>query len=292
MYEKLELVIDAKATLGEGPCWDANANTLYWTDIVEQKVHMYHPLSDTSQFIQVGQYVSAVVPRQSGGLVLAMHRGFYFYDFRNKQLTPIADPEQDKPGNRFNDGKCDVKGRFWAGTMNLEEQPGLGAFYCLSPDKSVTKMLDSVSVSNGIAWSSNNKTMYYIDTPTRAVTAFDFDLDSGSLARPRQIICIPEGEGLPDGMTIDEEGMLWIAHWDGAKVSRWNPETGECLEEVPVPASKVTSCAFGGSRMDELYITTARKGLSEAELREQPHAGGLFCIKTSVKGTAGHSFSG
>lgn len=292
LNEKLELIVDAKADLAEGPCWDRERKVLYWVDIVGKKVHMYDPNQLQSRTIEVGQYVGAVVPRKSGGLMLAMHHGFYSLDLETEALVPIADPEREKENNRFNDGKCDASGRFWAGTMELDGKKGEGSLYCLDRNLDVRTVLQNVSISNGLGWSPDHKTMYYIDTPTRQVAAFDYDLDTGTISNKRTVVSIPEGDGDPDGMTVDEEGMIWVAHWGGSRVSRWNPSTGECLEEIPVPASQVTSCAFGGDHLDELYITTARLGLGQNDRLNEPHAGGLFRIKVNVRGLPSHPFAG
>lgn len=289
---ELKLVIDAKATLGEGPFWHPQKCVLYWVDIMEKKVHIHNPATNTNKSIDVGQYVGAVVPREDGGCILAMHNGFYALNEESEEITPLTDPESDIPTNRFNDGKCDPAGRFWAGTMSLNNGGPVGALYCLDTDLNVQKKVDHVTCSNGLAWSSDHKTMYYIDTPTKQVVAFDYQVQNGEIDNKRVVVTIPEGEGAPDGMTIDREGMLWVAHWGGYQVSRWNPQNGEKLSSIPVPAAQVTSCAFGGEQLDELYITTARIGLSEEALQEQPHAGGVFCYKTAVKGQPTNSFAG
>jgi sugar lactone lactonase YvrE len=290
----VELVIDAKATLGEGPCWDAKTERLYWVDILEKRVHLYDPLQQTNEIIQLDQYVGAVVVRQSGGLILALQHGFYSYQEESKAWTAIADPESERINNRFNDGKCDAAGRFWAGTMSMKEgiEKNTGALYCLEKDLRVRKALSQISTSNGITWSPDNQKMYYIDSPTKQVVAYDYDLESGSLRNLSVVVSIPENGGFPDGMTIDAEGMLWIAQWDGYQVSRWNPHTGKLLETVTIPAARVTSCVFGGKALNELYITTARTGLDEAALKQQPDAGGVFRVKTNTTGLPTHLFGG
>lgn len=288
--EEAELVLDAKASLGEGPSWDDKKGLLYWVDIIGEKIHVFDPVKEKDRTIQMGQFVTAVVPGGTDELILAMHHGLYRLNLEKEELSFIADPESQYPDNRFNDGKCDASGRFWAGTMATDESANKGAFYCLEKDYTVRKIFDGVTISNGMAWDESNKTMYYIDTPTQKVVAFDFDLASGSVENKRTALVFPDGKGYPDGMTIDEEGMLWIAHWGGSMISRWHPNTGECLDSVSVPASQVTSCVFGGKRLDELYITTARNGLTSEELASQPSAGGLFKVKPGVRGTRTHRF--
>lgn len=292
MTHQAELVIDARATLAEGPSWDENKQVLYWVDIPGNQVHIFDPVQKLDRVIDVGQYVGAVVPDKKGNLVLAMHHGFYTYDVRTEQLQAIVDPETDLPRNRFNDGKCDPVGRFWAGTMSLDGEAQAGALYCLDTDLSTRVVIRHVTCSNGITWSPDYKTMYFIDTPTKQVVAYDFELNTGHLSNPNVVVTFPEdgSAGVPDGMTSDTEGMLWIAHWGGAQVSRWDPETGVQIDSVSVPASRVTSCVFAGEGLEELYITTAREGLSERDLKKQPHAGGVFRVKPGVKGLPTYSF--
>ncbi|MBE1443606.1 SMP-30/gluconolactonase/LRE family protein [Paenibacillus sp. OAS669] len=287
-----ELVLDLKATLGEGPCWDSRSGTLYWVDIKQNQLHAYCPEQGTNRTITLDQMVGAVVPRQEGGLVLALQHGFYLLDWETEQLTFIDDPESDKTENRFNDGKCDAAGRFWAGTLSFDEKEPIAALYVLEKDRRVRKVLDGITVSNGLGWSPDGGTMYYIDSPTKKVVAYDYDVESGSLGQARTVVTIPEGGGFPDGMTVDAEGMLWVAQWGGWQVSRWNPQTGEQIDKISLPAARVTSCTFGGERLDELYITTARTGLSEEELAKQPHAGGVFRVKPGVVGLPTRMYGG
>lgn len=291
LIHEAELVIDARATLGEGPCWDSNKGLLYWVDILEKKIHIYNPITKENEEIFVGQMVGAVVPRKYGGLIVALENGFYYLNTDTKELQFICNPESHLQENRFNDGKCDPAGRFWAGTTDSIGIDGKGALYCLHTDLSVDKKLEKVSTSNGLAWSPNNKYMYFIDTPTRKVVRFHYDIHTGHIENPKDVIEIPEGEGLPDGMTIDEEGMLWIAHWGGGKIARWNPVTGEQLFTVPIPALYVTSCTFGGENLNELYVTTARTRMTETDLETYPNAGGIFKIKTNVRGCIAYPFN-
>ncbi len=288
----MELILDAKATLGEGAIWDARRGVLYWVDIEAGRLHQFDPANGSDRTFDLGQRLGTVVPRARGGVMLATQHGFAALDLVSGTLTFWADPEAHLPGNRFNDGKCDPRGRFWAGTISLDRQPGAASLYCLEPDGTVRTMLRGVTNSNGIAWSLSQDTMYYIDTPTRQVTAFDYAPDTGEITHPRAVVTVPPELGKPDGMTIDAEGMLWIALWDGGCVSRWDPRTGRLLERLEVPARRVTSCAFGGEDLGDLYITTARVGLSEQELAEQPGAGGVFRVRPAVRGVPAFEFLG
>lgn len=287
-----ELLVDAGAVLGEGPCWLAREKKLLWVDIEGRKLHLHGPQGCPDATYDVPLRVGAAAPRARGGLVLATERGFQLFDFETRACTPLADPEAHLPDNRFNDGKCDPRGRFWAGTMNLNRVPQQAALYVLGADHSVRRVLEGVTTSNGLDWTRDGRTMYYIDTRTLQVAAFDFDPESGSLSNRRAVVQFPEGVGRPDGMTLDAEGMIWIAHWAGARLSRWDPARGVMLREVRFPVTNVTSCAFGGETLDRLYVTTARQGLDEAALAREPHAGGLFVLEPGVCGLAPFEYAG
>jgi sugar lactone lactonase YvrE len=292
MAGEVELILDIRAELGEGPSWDQEKQVLYWVDILEKKVNIFDPITNHNRQIQLEQFVGAIVPRNSDEAVIVLEKGFYVLNLMTGKVTLIDEPEVRKQDNRFNDGKCDVVGRFWAGTMSLSNVPEQGALYCLDTNLNVGKKLSGVGISNGIAWSPDNKWMYYIDTPTNKVVCFDINIETGDIDNPIDVIHFPEGEGSPDGMTIDEEGMLWIAHWGGSKVSRWNPKTGKQLQTIDIPALNVTSCTFGGKELNELYITTARTGMTEEQLARYPYSGGLFRIKMEVKGRPAYYFKG
>jgi sugar lactone lactonase YvrE len=287
-----ELILDLKATLGEGPSWDNEKKCLSFVDIVERKIHIFDPVSNSNETIKVNQNVGAAVPRKTGGLALALRDGFYAIDITPQELTVIAKPKEHLADNQFNDGKCDVAGRFWAGTMASNEREGAGSLYCLDVDHTVKQMVKNVTISNGITWSPDNNTMYYIDTPTFQIEAFDYEQDTGSIKNRRIVVNVPREMGSPDGMTSDMEGMLWVAHWGGSQVTRWDPSTGKLVQSIPMPVPIVTSCVFGGDNMDELYVTTARIGLSDETLQKHPSAGGLFRVKTDVKGIPTYAFDG
>ncbi len=289
---QVELVLDAKAVLGEGPLWHAPSQRLYWVDIESHEVHVFDPATGNDRAIDVGQKVSTVVVRRSGGLVLALHHGFATLNLDTEQVSMLSDPEADLSENRFNDGKCDPAGRFWAGTMSLTRKPGTANLWRLDPDLTVHHVLGGVTTSNGLVWSLDHRTMYYIDTPTREVAAFDYDAETGCIANRRVVIAFPEGAGSPDGMAIDARGMLWIAHFRGGRVSCWDPAVGAMLQAVDLPVRKVSACAFGGPNLDELYVTTARVELTDEELQDQPHAGSLFRVRPGVAGVESFEFAG
>lgn len=281
---ELELILDAKAKLGEGPSWDAEAGRLFWVDIEGFVLHTYDPETGQDRVYDMGRHIGAVVPFEKDRVVVVLRDGYHFYNLTTGEFELIHDPEVDRDDNRFNDGKCDPAGRFWAGTMSLEGKNKQGALYCLNTDGQVKTICTEVSTSNGLGWSPDYKAMYYIDTGTGKIDQFDYDVMSGELSNRRTAVEFPKDAGFPDGMTVDAEGMIWVAHWGGSQVSRWNPHTGRMLSSIDVPAEQVTCCCFGGKDLDELYITTARNGLKEEQLAKTPHAGGLFRIKPGVKG--------
>nr|WP_255688777.1 SMP-30/gluconolactonase/LRE family protein [Pontibacillus sp. HN14] len=288
----VELIVDSKSLLGEGPSWDREKKVLYWVDILGEQIHFYQPNTTENKTIDVGQVPGAIAPRENGGAVLALENGFYAYNGAGETFEFICNPEEHLPHNRFNDGKCDPAGRFWAGTMDKEEEKRSGTLYCLDENRSVKEKVTGVGISNGIAWSPDHTYMYYIDTFDNQVVRYQYEMATGEIQNPDSVLSFEQEEGAPDGMTIDEEGMLWIAHFGGAKVSRWNPATGEKVDEIQVPALNVTCCVFGGENMNELFITTARKDMSEEDLQKYPHAGGLFKVKTNVRGCESYKFSG
>lgn len=292
MPDSLELLTESRAELGEGPSWDSRNYVLYWVDILKGDVHVYQPDYSKDTFIHTGGYVSSVVPRKSGGMVVTLQYGFYTLDLKTQSVMLIREVEKDLVGNRFNDGKCDASGRYWAGTMSLDGSKSKGSLYFLSRDHTVTKVLSGVSVSNGLGWSPDNRVIYYIDTPTRRVVAFDFVLETGEIENQRTVVNFFDQDGSPDGMAVDEEGMLWIAHWGGSRVSRWNPSTGRVLDQIILPTMYVTSCCFGGKNLDELYITTARRGSEQQIPSEQSYAGALFRARVKVGGLPTYSFVG
>ncbi len=294
MTDQVELVIDAQAELGEGPLWHAQAQRLYWVNIIRGEVHVYNPAAGTDRCVHIGQQVGTVVPRASGGLMLAVEQGFASLDLDTEQLTLLADPEAHLPGNRFNDGKCDPAGRFWAGTMGRGDPtpPHAGSLYCLDAGGQVTRHLEGVTCSNGLVWSRDLTTMYYIDSGAQTVDAVDYDHATGAIANRRSVVTLPVDYGIPDGMTIDADGNLWVAGWGHHRLSQWNPADGRLLRTIEFPASAVTACAFGGPNLDALYVTTARTGLSPEALAQQPHAGGLFVVYPGVKGVPAYEFAG
>jgi len=287
--DEVELALDARAELGEGPSWDPETGRLIWVDITAEVVHWFDPASGHDQRFEVGQPVGAAVPASDGRLALAVSDGFAFLDPPTGGIERIADVEVDLADTMMNDGKCDPAGRLWAGTKDAVGSRPLGSLYRLGADRRPERILTGLTVSNGLGWSPDRTTMYFIDSPTQRIDVFDFELESGEISNRRTLVEIPKAWGLPDGMTVDEDGFLWVAFWGGSAVRRFAP-TGAVVSTVEFPVSQVTSCTFGGGDLSELYVTTARDSLSETQLAEQPLAGGLFRLRPGVRGRPSHPF--
>ena len=283
---RADLVLDAHAELGEGPIWDARTSELLWVDVMAGIVHRLDPTTGTDRTLDAGQPVGAVVPRIAGGYALALRDGFAVAGDAGVRL--VAPVDEDRRELRMNDGACDSAGRFWAGTMRLDEAPGAGALYRLDADGGVQTMLTGVTISNGIGWSPDDTCMYYVDTPTGGLDAFDFDAASGTISNRRRIATIDDGDGFPDGLAVDAEGAIWVALWEGWAVRRYAPD-GELLAAVDVAAARVTKAAFGGPRLDRLYITTAAPDAADPA---QPHAGGVFGVDPGVRGLPPRAYAG
>lgn len=279
-----ELVLDAGASLGEGPVWDPERNQLIWVDIDAGLVHRLDPGSADASTLEVGQPVGAVVPRRSGGLALAVRDGFALIEDGDSRVRLVAPLEADDPDTRMNDGACDRAGRFWAGTLSASRRPS-GALYRWTGEKEPARMLDGLTISNGIGWSPDDRQMYYIDTGTGGVDAFDFDLASGGIANRRQLIVIDPAAGKPDGLAVDADGGVWVAVWGGSAVHRYAPN-GSLDRRVAVPVTQVTSCCFGDRDLGTLYITSAARGVHE------PHAGALFACRPGCTGLPTAAFRG
>jgi sugar lactone lactonase YvrE len=276
-----DIALDCDADLGEGPAWDTARNCLLWVDITGCAVHAYNPVTGTDVMTEVGSHVGAAVPAEDGSVILALRDGIARLR-EDGTVQLVAGIEADRPENRFNDAKCDPAGRLWAGTMPYEDTPHAAALYRFDGVRLDT-VLAGVTLSNGMDWSPDGKTMYYIDSATGAVDAFDFDAADGAVTRRRSVVRIDPRDGMPDGMTVDGDGNLWVAVWGSGQVRCYQP-TGRLIRSVDVPATQVTSCAFGGPDGDQMYITTARYQLSEADLASQPHAGALFVADVGVSG--------
>jgi sugar lactone lactonase YvrE len=292
----VQCVWPASAELGEGPVWVAREAAIYWVDIKRSLLHRYRPgmAEDASEkhSWQLECQLSALAPRAAGGFVAATREGFalLFVDGEQVMIEPLGGPEADIPGNRFNDGKLDPRGRFWAGTMDDGETEPSGALYRLDPDLGWRQLDAGYVITNGPAFSPDGRTLYHTDTLQRTVYAFDLEA-GGALRNKRVFLQLPNNAGYPDGMTVDAEGCLWVCHWGGWGITRFSP-AAEAIGRIELPVANITSCTFAGPELDQLYITSARKGLSEAELARQPLAGGLFHCHPGARGVAQALFPG
>ena len=283
-----EPVMEHRCLLGEGPVWDAREQRLVFVDILEGLVHRVDTATGELETFPVGKPVGAAVPRAGGGLALATARGFATLDPASGRVATIAEIEPEAvPGSRMNDGKCDPAGRFWAGTQSDVPAQRAGSLYRLDPDGTLTRMLSGIGTSNGLDWSDDGATFYYIDTPTGAIDVFDFDLAAGTIANRRRFVAIADEDGVPDGMTLDAEGGIWVALFRGGAIRRYAPD-GTLDAVVAFPVSLVTSCAFGGPNLDELYVTSAAHRLSGPE----PLAGSLFRFSPGMRGRPATCFGG
>jgi Gluconolactonase len=284
-----QLINDCHNDLGEGPLWDPRGGALYWLDINQAKIQRYDPQSKEVKVFDMPLRVTALGLRQRGGFVAATERGFHFWDGKSTSLEFITHPEEGKAEARFNDGKVDRAGRFWAGTM--DPRNATSALYRLDANLSTQRMEVDITISNGIGWSPDNRRMYYADSLRYTVYEYAFDLQSGAISERKVFLQVERDFGVPDGLTVDSQGYVWIAFYDGWKVVRYTPD-GKEVARVALPAARPTCPAFGGPALDRLYVTTAIDGLSEEELKLQPLAGDLFVVEAGVKGLAEPMFAG
>ena len=277
--------------LGEGPVWDASRDALLWVDITRKTIHVWQPGTGAHRELTVDEPVGAVVPRKGGGAVAAIGQGFAYVDLDDGTIERFADLGVADPSIRMNDAKCDRQGRFWAGTMSETLAEGAGSLYRLDTDGALSPVVAGVTVSNGLDWSPDNRTMYFIDTLRYGVDAFDFDAAAGSVSNRRRLISIDEQEGLADGLTVDSDGCIWVALCFGGSVRRYTPE-GRLDATVRLPVTMATSCAFGGDGYRTLYITTGSSALSDEERERQVLAGSVFCTVPGVAGLPPTPFGG
>lgn len=290
MWAGLELVVDGHAELAEGPLWDERTGSLYWVDLLAGTVHRTRAATGVDETLARLGSVGAIGLCEDGSLVTATERGFGFLDVvsgAHRLVTPV---EEDDPATRMNDGKVDPAGRFWAGTMRRDEREGAGTLYRLEAGGRVVPVLGGVTISNGLDWSADLQSMYYIDTPTRRVDLFAYDHSTGAISDRRAFVTIPSKEGWPDGLALDAEGCLWVALFDGWAVQRYTPD-GRLDRRIELPVQQATSVAFGGDDLDELYITTGQEGFPPGGDPSQPHAGGVFRCRPGVSGRPVNRFA-
>jgi sugar lactone lactonase YvrE/DNA-binding IclR family transcriptional regulator len=272
---------EARALLGEGPVWSSRDNALYWVDILAPALHVLRtdgpPEAGISDVHRLGTMISLAVPRASGGLLVATPGGLMTWDGAEGTMTPFAHPEAGRHGQRYNDGKCDRLGRLWIGSMDMGAAPHRGHLYRVDPDGQWSRMDSGFTVPNGLGFSPDDRRMYFTDTDRHTVYEYDFDLSAGTIRDRRPLIRLNPADGKPDGLTVDAEGCLWIAVWDGWHLARYSPR-GELMQRVRLPVPRPTSCSFGGLHLRTLYVTSARVRLDTQALADAPLSGALFAL--------------
>ena len=282
-----------RCTLAEGPLWDEERACIWWVDILPGHIHRFHPATGEHRVIGIGTTVGTIGLTTGEDLIAATGKGFARVAPESGELSILNHPEAHIPTNRFNEGKPDPEGRFWAGTMSMKKEKEAGSLYVLEKDNSAERRLDKITISNGLVWTPDRKTMYFIDTPTRRVDSFDYDEKSGDISNRRTVVEISEGGGNPDGMTMDTQGGLWVAQWGGSAAVRYDRKTGKETDRITLPVEQVSSCTFGGTDYRDLYITTAQSELTEAQVIAQPLAGCVFVVEDcGYQGFAPHRYAG
>jgi sugar lactone lactonase YvrE len=284
-------VLDAKSLLGEGPLWDTAEQHLYWVDIKRKVIHRFDPGTGQDRTWSTPEDIGSLALREKGGLLVALKSGFHFFDLETGEATPLGLPAGQPSNNRFNDGKTDRQGRFWAGSMDDNEKVPSGGLFRLNSNLECEKMVDGIICSNSLCWSPDGRVMYYADSWQWTVWMWDFELETGVIRNRRVFVEIPRSEGVPDGATVDMEGFVWIAIWDGWRVTRYDPQ-GRAKDSINLPVKRPTCPMFGGPELNTIYVTSASIGLSDQELKEQPLAGGLFAFKADVPGLPERRFKG
>lgn len=285
---KVEVALDVKANLGECPRWDEKKQLLYWVDINEGQLHCFNPATGEDEFLQFNEEIGCFSLRRENGFVLGMRSGFQLLDGWNTELTPVVDPEADLSSNRFNDGRCDAKGRFIAGSVYPPKDRDGANLWSLGLDMDAVQLAEGLLTSNGAAFSPDNTVFYFSDTPKHVIYRYDYDLETGGISNGNVFHQFPHGNGRPDGAAVDSEGFYWTALYEGGRIARLSPE-GEIVEEIAIPARCPTMVAFGGDDLKTLYITTVGNRPQE-ELEEYPHSGAIFRVDVDVPGLVEHRF--
>ncbi|MGJ8683716.1 MAG: SMP-30/gluconolactonase/LRE family protein [Nonlabens sp.] len=282
--DEVKLEYKFAAQLGEGALWNVATQELYWVDIIGQNFHRYNPKTRINKSYELPSQVGTVVSYDENQVVVALEDRVSYLNLNNHTLTDIAAIPREEKGSRLNDGKVDPNGNLWVGSMSKGGENPTAQLYRVDSQGEVKVMLKDVRISNGIVWSKDAQTMFYIDTKKGNIRAYDYDKTTSEISNERVIVTIPESLGFPDGMAIDDNDNLWVGLWNGNGIAHYNSKTGELISKIEVPAHNVTSCAFGGSDLKTLYITTASVDMTAEEKIEYPLAGSVFSVRTNVKG--------
>jgi len=284
-------VLNIRATLGEGPVWCPEEQALYWVDILSRTVNRFDPETGANRVWHVPDLVGCMALRDSGGAILALRHGLVALDFDTGAVSPVAEPAGLTDEVRFNDGKCDRRGRFFAGTMHNPETAGQGHLYRFDPEGSLHTVEEGITTSNGLGWSPDDTVFYYTDTMQHAIHAYDYDIETGAISNRRVFAEVPDETGRPDGLTVDSAGYVWGTHWEGWRVTRYAPD-GSVDKVVEVPVARPTSCNFGGRDLSTLYVTSAAMDGIFPKDPGEPLAGGIFAIPCDVPGLPEPRFAG
>ena len=289
----VELLLKWDAIIGESPLWNVAEQRLYWLDIQRKLIHRLDPATRKNETFELPDLVTCLAFRKAGGLILTMRKQFAFFDPDSGKFEPLAGVESDQPDNRFNDGRVDPQGRFWAGTMSTKKWTSpVGHFYRFDSSLRPQQMLDKVACSNGVAWSPDGKTMYYTETGKQSIEQFDFDGDTGTIGNRRPFVYVePSTNSFPDGISVDSEGFVWSNHVGVGLIVRYDP-TGKIERQVQFPAPRATACTFGGANMTTLYVTTSRETMDALQLLAYPLSGSVFAVETGIRGIEPTAFEG
>ncbi len=286
----LTCAVPAENILGEGPIWDPRQQVLYWVDIFSLYLHSFKPETKTLQSWPMPDLLTSIALNKSGGLVGTLRHGFVSIDLPSGTVKKLESIFPDTEMRlRCNDGKCDPQGRYWVGTMDTEVQAPLGALFCRDPLGKISQIDQGFTIANGLGWSPDLHTMYFTETITRTIFQYDFHAETGAVSNRRIFATVPEDAGVPDGLTVDSHGYVWSAHWDGWRITRYDPQ-GHIDQVISLPIQRPTNCCFGGKDLSILYITSARFGLNETDLAKGPAAGSIFALQTTVTGLSETSY--
>ncbi|HEX6978396.1 MAG TPA: SMP-30/gluconolactonase/LRE family protein [Alphaproteobacteria bacterium] len=288
---EVRVAASCDALLGESPLWSSRDELLYWVDIKNPRLFRHDLASGETRITTLSEPVGGIGLRRGGGLIAAARSGLAFIDGSDHLAAPFARPEADRPGNRFNDAKCDRFGRFFAASMDDGESAATGNLYRIEPDLGVRRLEGGFVIGNGLGWSPDDRTFYFTDSAARRIFAYDYDPSTGRISNRRVFATVPEEAGFPDGLCVDAEGCVWSAHWDGACLTRYAPD-GRPDVVVSLPVPRPTSCCFGGPQLDILFVTSARIGLSAADLARYPLSGSILALEPGVRGLAEVEFAG